>query len=170
MKKQRVKHTRNDRSRAWILITILASAVIITVVVGAIVSSPTAEAQQEGSQQQPQVSDDDATLEFASQKITIDAQTGRLRKPTVEEARAIVETITGHTNRSSEGLRAKRGPNGIRTLDLEGRFQSVVLAKPNPDGTNEIRCVTSMKEAADFLGLDPSKIPAKASKEASNAK
>lgn len=169
MKKQRVKNTRKTRSRAWILITILASAVILAVVVGTIVSSPTAEAQQESSGQ-PQVSDDDATVEFANQKITIDAQTGRLRKPTVEEARAIVETITGHTDRSSKGLRVQPGPNGTTMLDLQGRFQNVVLAKPNPDGTNEVRCVTTLKEAADFLGLDPSKIPAKASKEAPNAK
>lgn len=169
MKKQKVKNTRKTRSRAWILISILASAVILAVVVGTIVSSRTAEAQQESSRQ-PQASDDDATVEFANQRITIDAQTGRLRKPTVEEARALVETITGLTDRSAKGLKVERGPNGLRQVDLKGRFQSVVLAKPNPDGTNEIRCVTSLEEAADFLGLDPSKIPATASKEAPNAK
>ena len=169
MKKQKVKNTRKTRSRAWILITILASAVILAVVVGAIISSPTAEAQQDINRQ-PQAPDDDATIEFANQRITIDAQTGRLRKPTVEEARALVETITGMTDRSTKGLKVERGAHGLRQVDLKGRFQSVVLAKPNPDGTNEIRCVTSLKEAADFLGLDPSKIPATASKEAPNAK
>ena len=169
MKKQKVKNTRKTRSRAWILITILASAVTLAVVVGAIVSSPTAEAQQESSRQ-PQAPADDATVEFANQRITIDAQTGRLRKPTVEEARAMVETITGLTDRSTKGLKVERGPHGVKHVDLKGRFQSVVLAKPNPDGTNEIRCVTSMEEAADFLGLDPSKIRATASKEAPNAK
>lgn len=167
MKKQKVKNTHKTRSRAWILVTILASGVILAVVVGTIVSSRTAEAQQEISRQ-PQASDGDATIEFANQRITIDAQTGRLRKPTVEEARVLVETITGLTNRSSRGLKVERGHNGVGQVDLKGRFQSVVLAKPNPDGTNEIRCVSTLKEAADFLGLDPSKIPA--SKEAPNAK
>lgn len=168
MKKQKVKNTQKTRSRAWILITILASAVILAVVVGSLVSSPTAEAQQESSRQ-PQAADD-TTVEFANQKITIDAQTGRLRKPTVEEARAIVEAVTHLTDRSSEGLRVKKGPNGSRLVDLQGRFQSVVLAKPNPDGTNEVRCVTSLEEASDFLGLDPAKIPVKGIKEATNAK
>lgn len=170
MKKQKVKHTHKTRSRAWILITILASAVILAVVVGAIVSSPTAEAKQANSQQQLQTPAEDATVEFADQEIKIDAQTGRLRKPTLEEARALVESITGLTDRSAKGLKVERGPNGLRQVDLQGRFQSVVLAKPNPDGTNEVRCVTSLKEAADFLGLDPSKIAAQASKEAPNAK
>ncbi|MFY9609082.1 MAG: hypothetical protein WAU45_10780 [Blastocatellia bacterium] len=170
MKKRKVKQPRKPRSRVWVLITILASAVVLAVVVGAIVSSPTAEAQQESSRQQPQVSDDDATVEFANQRITIDARTGRLRKPTVEEARALVETITSLTDRSSKGLRVERRPDGTRRVDLQGRFKSVVLAKPSPDGTNEIRCVTSMAEAAAFLGIDPAKIPAPASKEAPNAK
>jgi hypothetical protein len=33
-----------------------------------------------------------------------------------------------------------------------------MLARPNPDGTSEVRCVNSFAEAADFLGLveDPS--------------
>ncbi len=169
MKKQKVKNTRKTRSRAWILITILASAVILAVVVGTLVSSPTAEAQQEINRQ-AQAPDDDATIEYANQRITIDAQTGRLRKPTMEEARALVEAITGLTDRSAKGLKVERGPNGLRQVDLKSRFQSVVLAKPNPDGTNEVRCVTSMEEAAAFLGIDPSKIPATASKEGPNAK
>jgi hypothetical protein len=169
MKKQKVKKTRKSRSRGRFLVIVLASAAILAGVVGTILSSPTAGAQQENNRQQPLASDDDATVEFANQKITIDSRTGRLRKPTVEEARALVETLTSLTDRSSKGLRVERRSDGIRQVDLQGRFQSVVLAKPNPDGTNEIRCVTTLKEAADFLGLDPSKIPAKASKEAPNA-
>lgn len=161
MKKQKAKNTRKSKSRAWTLAAIVASVAILAVVVGSIGSSRNAKAQEAIRQQEPQTPGEDATVEFASQKITIDAQTGRLRKPTVEEARALVETVTGLTNRSSEGLTVERAPNGMRKIDLQGRFQTVVLAKPNPDGTNEVRCVTSKEEAAEFLGIDLSKLPVK---------
>lgn len=163
MKKE--KTIRKSPSRVWILMTLLGSAVILAIVVGTIVSSPTASAQEadtklQTSAEEPAI-DNDTTVQFANQKITIDAQTGRMRKPTVEEARALVDTITGLTNRSSKGLHVERAANGMRKVDLQGRFQTVVLAKPNPDGTNEVRCVSSLKEAAEFLGIDPSKIPVK---------
>jgi hypothetical protein len=140
--------------------TILVSTVILAFVVGTIVSSKTASAKQENSQLRSQAVDGDTTVQFANQKIKIDPQTGKLRTPTAEEARAIVETVAGLTNRSSKGLRVSQEPNGTTKVDLQGRFQTVVLAKPNPDGTNEIRCVTSLEEATAFLGIDPSKIPA----------
>jgi len=165
MKKHKEKTTRKTRSRAGIFMALLGSAAALAVVVGIIAYSNTASAQQ--SDTQPQTSagdtsaDNDTAVQFANQKITIDAQTGKLRKPTVEEARALVETITGLTNRSAKGLRVERAANGMRKVDLQGRFQTVILAKPNPDGTNEVRCVTSLKEAAEFLGIDPSKIPVK---------
>ena len=38
-------------------------------------------------------------------------------------------------------------------MDLQDRLQSVVLARPNADGTSELRCVTTFEEAAEFLGL-----------------
>jgi hypothetical protein len=128
-----------------------------------------AKSQPPNAQPVAQSSDDETTIQFANQEITIDSETGKLRKPTVEEARALVETITSLTDRSSKGLTVERSPNGVSQVDLKGRFQSVVIAKPNPDGTNEVRCVTSMEEAAAFLGLDPSKIPSK-SKDGGKAK
>lgn len=157
--KKVTKKTRKTRSRAWILAATVASAAILAVIVGTVVSS---KAQQANIEPQAQTQDDqDVTVEFANEKIKIDAKTGKLRKPTVEEARALVETITGLTDRSGHGLKVERGPDGRKQVDLKDRFQSVVLAKPNPDGTNEVRCVTSIEEAAAFLGINPSKLPAK---------
>jgi septal ring-binding cell division protein DamX len=139
----------------------LVSTAILALVVGSIISSQTASTKQERIQSRSQDSDGDTTVQFANQKIKIDPQTGRLRTPTAEEARAIVDTIQGLTNRSSKGLKVQRAADGGSMVDLQGRFQTVVLAKPNADGTNEIRCVTSLEEATAFLGIDASKIPAK---------
>lgn len=42
-------------------------------------------------------------------------------------------------------------PNGTQSVDLQGRFQSVTLAKINRDGSTSERCVISMREARAFL-------------------
>jgi hypothetical protein len=165
MKKGKEKNARKAPPRMWLVTTILGTAVILAIVAGAIASSKTTRTKQANVQvQSPNGTagdDNDTTVQFANQKITIDSQTGKLRKPTVDEARALVETITGLTNRSTKGLQIEEAANGMKKVDLQGRFQTVVLAKPNPDGTNEIRCVSTAKEAAEFLGIDPTKIPAK---------
>lgn len=161
MKKGNEKNVRKAPSRMWVYTALLGTVVILAIVAGTIASSRTASAKQSNIQLQGPVEDNDTTVQFANQKITIDAATGKLRKPTVEEARALVETITGLTNRSTKGLHVERAANGMGMVDLQDRFQTVVLSKPNPDGTNEIRCVSTAKEAAEFLGIDPAKIPAK---------
>ncbi len=162
MKKGKERTIRKAPSRVWVFTALLGTAVILAIVAGTIASSRTASAKQSLQSAASTSSDDnDTTVQFANQKITIDAQTGRLRKPSVEEARALVATITKLTDRSTKGLRVEKAENGMDKVDLQGRFQTVVLAKPNADGTNEIRCVSSLKEAAEFLGIDPAKIPAK---------
>jgi septal ring-binding cell division protein DamX len=162
MKKGKERNVRKSPSRVWAFTVLLGTVVVLAIVAGTIASSRTASAKQSNSKLQSAASDDnDTTVQFANQKITIDAQTGRLRKPTVEEARALVDSITGLTNRSTKGLHVEQAANGMNKIDLQGRFQTVVLAKPNADGTNEIRCVSSLKEAAEFLGIDPAKLPAK---------
>jgi hypothetical protein len=94
----------------------------------------------------------------ATRPITVDAQTGALRVPTAEETQQLVDRLATLTDRSMNGLQVVTLPNGVATLNLQDRFESVILARPNADGTSEVRCVTSFEEAADFLGLveDPS--------------
>ena len=90
----------------------------------------------------------------ATKEIVLDKTTGKVRKPTQEETDAMVSRISVLTNRSSEGLSVNQSPNGMKSVDLQGRFNSVTLGRANADGTTEIRCVFSIQEAADFLGLE----------------
>ena len=89
---------------------------------------------------------------IATRDITVDKQTGQLRKPTAEETEALVAQLTAMTNQSTEGLEQTSATNGV-FVDLQERFQSTILARPNPDGTSELRCVATFEEAAEFLGL-----------------
>ena len=90
----------------------------------------------------------------ATKAIVLDKSTGTLRKPTQEETDVMVNQISTLTNRSSEGLTVNQSANGMKSVNLEGRFNSVALGRANADGTTEIRCVFSIEEAADFLGLE----------------
>ena len=90
----------------------------------------------------------------ATKAIVLDKATGALRKPTQDETDTMVNQIGVLTNRSSEGLTVNESPNGMKSVDLQGRFNSVTLGRANADGTTEIRCVFSVEEAADFLGLE----------------
>jgi hypothetical protein len=89
----------------------------------------------------------------ATRAIVVDSQSGAVRMPSAQETQELVDRLVSLTNRSTEGLQVTTLPNGTRAVNLENRFQSVMLARPNPDGSSEIRCVTTFAEAADFLGL-----------------
>ena len=89
----------------------------------------------------------------ATKAITADKQTGQLRLPTAEETLALVDTLARMTNNSTKGLRETTLANGAKAMDLEGRFAPLTLARPNADGTMEMKCVSSFAEAAEFLGL-----------------
>ena len=95
----------------------------------------------------------------ATKEIIRDKTTGNLRKPTTEETDAMVDQLKTLTNRSTEGLTATQHPNGMTSMSLEGRFGGVVLGRDNADGTTEVRCVFTMEEAAEFLGLEETTSP-----------
>ncbi len=90
----------------------------------------------------------------ATKEIIHDKASGKLRKPTTEETDAMVDQLRSLTNRSTEGLTATQQPNGMTSMNLEGRFGGVVLGRDNADGTTEVRCVFTMEEAVEFLGLE----------------
>ena len=90
----------------------------------------------------------------ATKEIILDQSTGALRKPTESETDAMVAHISQLTNRSTEGLTEQDAGLGSKMIDLQGRFSGVVLSRANADGTTEVRCVFTMEEAANFLGLE----------------
>jgi hypothetical protein len=90
----------------------------------------------------------------ATKEIIYDKATKSLRKPTAEETDALVSQLSVLTNRSSDGLTVNQAADGTKSLNLEGRFGGVVLGRANADGSTEVRCVTTLAEAAEFLGLE----------------
>lgn len=91
----------------------------------------------------------------AGQKVAIDRQTGRLRPPTPDESRRLSAAMQKMINRSSEGLTVVQHPNGMKSVNLEGRFQSLAVAEKDANGNAAERCVTNKAEVNAFTKVKP---------------
>lgn len=78
----------------------------------------------------------------------------QIRPLTQEEAQRMAEGLKKLVNQSSEGLQQVQHADGSVSMDLQGRFQSVILAKKTDDGRVVQSCVDNPRSAAAFLGID----------------
>ena len=95
------------------------------------------------------------TSNAAGQAVVVDRQSGQARPLSPEEARTLAEGIKQVVNRSTDGLVQVRHSNGMVSMDLQGRFQNVMLAKKEADGTVSQSCVDNVDAAAEFFEIDP---------------
>jgi hypothetical protein len=75
----------------------------------------------------------------AGLRIFRDRRTGRLRAPTPEEARALYES-GGRGIESLEPLEIVVHPDGMRSVDLKGAFDSEIVVRRNTDGSLITAC------------------------------
>ena len=94
-------------------------------------------------------------LRGAYQQVPIDQQTGQIRPLTQEEAQRLAAGIKELVNRSTDGLKTVKHADGSVSMDLDGHFQNVIVAKKNEDGTVSQSCVDNRQTAAEFFGIDP---------------
>jgi hypothetical protein len=145
--------------KSLIGIVVTASVLVIGVV--------TALSMQGGLTQKPQVEEikpvqvtrqrnrNYVTSDAAGQTVVLDRQTGQTRPLTPEEARQLAEGIKQLVNQSTEGLVQVQRADGSVSMDLQGRFQNVMLAKKEDDGTISQACVNNVENAAAFFEIDP---------------
>lgn len=91
----------------------------------------------------------------ATQEITVDKVTGKLRKPNAQEVAELVASLTSLTGQPDAVRTTTELKNGGTKIALDGANAGIMLARPNPDGTFETRCVFTLAEATEFLGLVP---------------
>jgi len=89
----------------------------------------------------------------ATRPFVPDKQTGEIRMPTQQEVDEIVSNLDALGQRPTETLQQSAQANGAVSLDLDGGFGGIVLGRPNADGTWETKCVFTVEEGAEFLGL-----------------
>jgi len=95
------------------------------------------------------------TVKVAGRDVQVDSQTGQVRQMTPEEAKQLADGLKGMLNKSTDGLVQEQRADGTVSMDLQGRFQNVTVAKVNPDGSVTQSCVDSREAAAAFFGIDP---------------
>jgi len=156
-KQDRNKSTRVSR-KSLIAVAVTATVLVIGVITAlSMQSGQTQKAQVE--ERKPQVANQSrrnyVTSNAAGQTVVLDRQTGQTRPLTPEEARRLAEGIKELVSQSTEGLVQIHRADGSVSMDLQGRFQNVMLAKKEADGTISQACVDNVESAAAFFEIDP---------------
>jgi hypothetical protein len=95
------------------------------------------------------------TANSAGMVVVIDRTTGATRALTAEEAQHLAQGIEQLLNQSTDGLVQVHRADGSVSMDLQGRFQNVMLAKKEDDGSISQACVDNDLDAAAFFEIDP---------------
>src|SRR2546422_994892 len=95
------------------------------------------------------------TVKVAGQDVQVDPQTGRMAELTPEEAQKMAAGLKQMLNQSTDGLVQVQHADGSVSMDLEGRFQNVTVARVSKDGKLSQSCVDNPKAAGAFFGIDP---------------
>jgi hypothetical protein len=95
------------------------------------------------------------TSNATGQTIVLDRQTGQSRPLTPEEARRLAEGLKQLINQSTDELVEVHHADGSVSMDLQGHFQDVMLAKKDADGNITVACVNNLDSAAAFFEIDP---------------
>ena len=98
------------------------------------------------------------TMKVGGQDVKVDSQTGEIQPLTPQEAAKLAAGLKPMLNQSTEGLVQVQHPDGSVSVDLQGRFQDVTVARVNKDGSVSQSCVNNPKAAGAFFGIDPKQI------------
>jgi hypothetical protein len=143
--------------------SLIGIAVTVTILIVGVITAVSMQGPQtqnpKTEERAPQVAKQSrrnyVTSNAAGQTVVVDRQTGQARPLTPEEARRLAEGIKELVSQSTEGLVQIHRADGSVSMDLEGRFQSVMLAKKEADGTISQACVDNLDSAAAFFEIDP---------------
>jgi hypothetical protein len=87
--------------------------------------------------------------------VPVSPQTGQVRPLTQEEAQRLAVAIKQLVNQSTDGLQSVKQADGTESLNLQGRFQSMAVARRNEEGEVVQSCVDNPEAAAVFFEIDP---------------
>jgi hypothetical protein len=141
---------------------IVAIAVLVVGAVTVLSRQPT-KVKESKKQETPAVMPDQpkknyVTVKVGGQDIQVDSQTGEIQPLTPQEAQKLAAGLKPMLNKSSDGLVTIQHPDGSMSMDLQGRFQNVTVARVNKDGTVSQSCVDNPRAAGAFFGIDPQQI------------
>jgi hypothetical protein len=159
--KKRTKTKKNDSATTARRLPALIALALVVLVIGAIsaVSRQLVAGKQSPQPENTAVSKDSnpkkyMTVKVAGQDVQVD-QTGKLKPLSAQEAQNLAEGLKRMVNKSADGLTEVQHEDGSTSMELNGRFRNVVVAREREDGTLSMSCVDNPKAAASALGVDP---------------
>jgi hypothetical protein len=127
--------------------TLLGASAAVVIAIVAVAGSTRVAAADSGPEQAK------AKHYKGTRAFVVDKETGAVRLPNQAEVDEIVANLSAMGQRPAENLQQTSQSNGAVGVDLDGGFGGVLLARPNADGTWETKCVFTLEEGAEFLGL-----------------
>ena len=138
---------------------VLISIIVAVFALGAMAAVSLRATQVKDStprQSSAQTSDARANLRYrVGTPAPIDPQAGQVRPLTQEEAQRLGAELKQLVNQSTDGLQSVRHADGSVTMDLQGRFQNIAVAKLDEDGKLVQSCIDNPESAAAFFEIDP---------------
>jgi Spy/CpxP family protein refolding chaperone len=145
------KHKRLFRVAIFAAVVLALAAVTVIAKYAsprkAVTASPNASATDDGF----------VTVNVGGKKIRVNARTMQQGPLTQEQSQQIADALTN--NKSSAGLVEVKHADGTIEMDLQGRFQNVMLAKKSDDGRVSTACVDNSDAARAFLQNDQTTSP-----------
>jgi hypothetical protein len=89
------------------------------------------------------------TVEVGGKRISVNAKTLQQGPLTQEQSQQLADALEG--NKSTDGLVETQHADGTVSMDLQGRFQNVMMAQKNDDGSVSTACVDTPEAARSFL-------------------
>ena len=159
MTKKKTKPAKRFPRPPVLIITAIAVVAIAAVTVVSRQSAPGSEARKaDGPQNLTTVSGPAdgkyMKVKVAAQDVPVN-QTGQVKPLSPEEAQKLADSLKHLLNKSTEGLVEERHADGSVSVDLQGRFEHVTVARKNQDGTISQSCVDNPRAAAAFYKIDP---------------
>ena len=163
MKKKKTKPAQSAKRLPRRSIVIIAAIALVSITAITVISRQSASGKQsEGPQKLPTETANAAGRKYTkvkvgNQEVFVDSQTGKIKPLTPQEAQELAQGLKTmlDKNKSSEGLVEEHNADGSISVDLQGRFQNVAVARENEDGTVTTSCVDTTRAAANFFGIDP---------------
>ncbi|MEK6280498.1 MAG: hypothetical protein AABN95_09120 [Acidobacteriota bacterium] len=151
--RKRTNTTRipSRRLRRLSVSTVLVAILILAIGAITVLSRQKADAERK-TQMANKTTFVNSKLAAQDVPVTGDAQQQEL---TPDEAQKLAAGLKELVNQSTEGLAEVKHADGSVSVDLEGRFQNVTVARINKDGSIAQSCVDNPKAAGAFFGIDP---------------
>lgn len=154
MKKKKANLAKSAKRFPRPPVFIITAIAVLAIAAITVVSRQSAKGPQKETTAMANADKKFAPVKVAGQAVPVNSQ-GQIRPLTPEEAKQLADGLKDRLNKSSEGLVEEQHADGSVTVDLQGRFQSVTVARENQDGTVSTSCVDNPRAAAAFFGIDP---------------